>query len=172
MTERPDQLNNQAIVFAKDGNYNDAISCFKRAIIIDSDNSLLWYNLGVTYRDMGELKDSHDAFLKAFKINYENEEIIEALATCCIQMKRLAEAEHYSIIGLDTNEANPHFWNLMGVINFQKEDYKEAANFFEQAVFINPYYEDALINLRDTYEELGNKNGVIECQKKLDEINT
>ena len=55
MTERPDQLNNQAIIFAKDGNYNDAIQCFKRAIIIDSDNSLLWYNLGVTYTVMGEL---------------------------------------------------------------------------------------------------------------------
>ena len=170
MTERPDQLNNQAIIFAKDGNYNDAIQCFKRAIIIDSDNSLLWYNLGVTYKDMGELKDAHEAFLKAFRINYENEDTIEALATCCIQMKRLAEAEHYSMIGLDTNEANPHFWNLMGVINFQKEDYKEAANFFEQAVFINPYYEDALINLRDTYEELGNKTGMTECQKKLNEL--
>ena len=74
------------------------------------------------------------------------------------------------MIGLDTNEANPHFWNLMGVINFQKKDFKEAANFFEQAVYINPYYEDALINLRDTYEELGNKNGMSECQKKLDEL--
>lgn len=170
MTERPDQLNNQAIIFANNGNYNDAISCFKRAIVIDSENSLLWYNLGITYRDMGELFNSRESFRKALRISPENEEILEALATCCIQMKRLAEAEHYSMIGLNENEANAHFWNLMGVINFQKENYTEAADFFEQAVYINPYYEDALINLRDTYEQLGNKNGMSECQKKLDEI--
>ena len=170
MIERPEQLNNQAILFANNGNYNDAISCFKRAIVIDSTNYLLWYNLGITYRDMGDLSNAHDSFVKAIKINPENEDAIESLATCCIQMKHLAEAEHYSMIGLDTNEMNPHFWNLMGVINFQRENYKEAAEFFEQALFLNPYYENSLINLRDTYEELGNIKGLQECQKKLDEI--
>ena len=170
MIERPEQLNNQAILFANNGNYNDAISCFKRAIIIDSENYLLWYNLGITYRDMGELNNAHDSFIKALRINTESEDVIEALVTCCIQMKHLAEAEHFGMIGLDMNHANSHFWNLLGVINFQRENYKEAANFFEQALFINPYFKEALINLRDTYVELDNKTGMQECQKKLDEI--
>ena len=170
MTEKPEELNNRAIILANDGNYNDAISCFKRALQIETDNSLLWYNLGVTYRDMGDLANSRNSFIKALKLSPENEEIIEALATCCIQMRRLSEAEHYSTCGLSCNEMNSHFWNLLGVINFQKEQYEEASDYFEQAVYINPYFEEALINLRDTYDELKNKNGVAECQKKLDEL--
>ena len=55
MLERSDTLNNQAILLASDGAYNEAIACFKRAIVIDKENYLLWFNLGVTYRDAGNL---------------------------------------------------------------------------------------------------------------------
>ena len=43
MTERADKLNNHAIILAADGEYTEAIACFKRAIIIQRDNYLLWY---------------------------------------------------------------------------------------------------------------------------------
>ena len=65
MTERPDKLNNQAILLASGGEYTEAIACFKRAIIIQRDNYLLWYNLGVTYRDSGDLKNAVSALEKA-----------------------------------------------------------------------------------------------------------
>ena len=35
MIERADTLNNQAIILASDGAYNEAIACFKRAIVLD-----------------------------------------------------------------------------------------------------------------------------------------
>lgn len=170
MTEKPESLNNQAIILASDGNYSEAIACFKRALTIESDNSLLWYNLGVTYRDIGELTKARNSFIKAHKIEPNSEDIIEALSTCCLQMKRHAEAYNYSMEGLEYNPMNSHFWNILGVINFQKENYSKASEYFEQAVQFNPYYEDALINLRDTYSELKNKIGFAECQKRIDEL--
>lgn len=51
MKENPEILNSQAIELASHGQYVEAIACFKRAITIARDNSLLWYNLGITYRD-------------------------------------------------------------------------------------------------------------------------
>ena len=61
MLERSDTLNNQAIILASDGAYTEAIACFKRAIVIDKNNYLLWFNLGVTYRDAGKLEEAENA---------------------------------------------------------------------------------------------------------------
>ena len=35
---------------------------------------------------------------------------------------------------------------------------------------LNPYYYDALFNLRDTYEELGNSNGAADVASRMKEI--
>ncbi|MCR5436739.1 MAG: tetratricopeptide repeat protein [Treponema sp.] len=167
MTERSDILNNQAILFASDGDYSSAIACFKRAIIIDNQNYLLWYNLGVTYRDNGDYENARHALEKAFNMNPENYEVLETLATICLMEKRYDDTLFYCMLGLDLDECTEHFLNLAGVVYFQQEDYETASSYFESAVSINPYYKEALLNLKDTYYELGNKFGIEEVNKKL-----
>lgn len=170
MIEHADKLNNHAIQLASDGDYISAIACFKRAIILDQQNYLLWYNLGVTYRDAGELENARDALNSALKINKTNVDVIEALATTCLQLARRGEAETVVKKGLDNDDFNPRLWNLLGVVNFQKEKYEDACQCFEDAVTLDPYYKDALYNLRDCYDQLNNKTGVAECESKIKEL--
>ena len=66
MIERSDVLNNQAISLASEGNFKDAIACFKRAIFIEKENHLLWYNLGITYRDAGDLSNAKKSLETAY----------------------------------------------------------------------------------------------------------
>ena len=80
MKDNAEILNSQAIELASHGQYVEAIACFKRAITIVRDNPLLWYNLGITYRDAGMLQLSKDALLTAYRINSEDQDIIETLA--------------------------------------------------------------------------------------------
>ncbi len=167
MIEHADKLNNQAIILASDGSFNEAIACFKRAITIDKGNYLLWYNLGVTYRDAGELESACDALAMAYKIAPLNADVIETYATLNLALKRYDEVRIICEEGLDLNPLNAHLWNLIGVANFQNEAFSDAAECFEQAVYINPYYEDALYNLRDTYDVLKNKNGKIQCENQI-----
>ncbi len=170
MIERSDTLNNQAIILASDGAYNEAIACFKRAIVIDKDNYLLWFNLGVTYRDAGNLKEAENALEMAFRIAPEKEDVGETFATICLMQKKFTKVQEICMDALDYNPLNPHLWNLLGVTEFQKENYCEASNFFEQAVSINPYYIDALYNLRDTYSVLKNHKGETACDLRIKEI--
>ncbi|MBQ9238948.1 MAG: tetratricopeptide repeat protein [Treponema sp.] len=170
MRETAEHLNNQAISLAAQGEFSDAIACFKRAITIESANYLLWFNLGVTYRDIGDLKKAKDALRKAYQINDEDEETIETLALVCYNLHQLDDALMYCAEGLDCNPENPHLWNTMGVIYFKRDSYENAAEAFEHAVSLNPYYYDALYNLRDTYEALGNKTGMAECTLRMREI--
>lgn len=170
MIERSDKLNNQAIILASGGSYTEAIACFKRAIIIEQNNYLLWYNLGVTYRDCGEMDNAIMSLKKAWELNQDNCEVLETLATLCLQNQKINEAVMYSNIGIDTFPDNPHFWNLLGVCFFQEKQYVEACDSFELAVSLNPYYADALYNLHDSYEEVGNIKGAQICEEKLREI--
>ena len=170
MTERSDTLNNQAIVLASDGAYPEAIACFKRAIFIDKENSLLWYNLGVTYRDSGDLCQAKNALRTAYNIDPESTDIEETYATVCLMMKDYESVKEICEDSLDFNPLNSHLFNLLGVVYFQTENYEDAAQYFEEAVHINPYYLDALYNLKDTYSVLKNKNGEIECEIKIKEL--
>ena len=170
MIERSDTLNNQAIILASDGAYNEAIACFKRAIVIDKDNYLLWFNLGVTYRDAGNLEDAENALEMAYRIAPEKDDVGETYATICLMQKKLSKVQHICMDALDLNPLNPHLWNLLGVTEFQSENYEEASSYFEQAVSINPYYSDAIYNLRDTYSILQNKKGEAACEARIKEL--
>mgnify|MGYP003540223333 FL=1 len=170
MIERSDKLNNQAILLASDGSYQEAIACFKRAIVIDKENSLLWYNLGVTYRDAGNLVEAEKSLATAFMISPENMDIEETYATICLMQKDLESVREICVERLDYNPLHSHLFNLLGVVEFQSENYDEAAEYFEEAVHINPYYLDALYNLKDTYSMLNNKKGEYEVDQKIKEI--
>ena len=170
MTEVAEKLNNQAIILAERGAYDDAIACLNRAVTLEQDNYLLWFNLGVTYRDAGKLSEAKLALDKAVEINPEDEDTLDSLAVLCFLMDEFAEALLYCADGLELNPNNPKFWNTTGGVYFNCRQYNDACYAFEQAVMLNPYYYDAMFNLRDTYEKLGNVNGYKECRRKLKEM--
>lgn len=170
MLESTDFLNNQAIELTSMGNFSEAIACYKRAITIERKNHLLWFNLGITYQRQGDLRGAKRALLAAHDINPNDEETLEQLAIVCLDQKEFIEAIQYCQIGLDQNPVNPRLWNTLGVIFFNQEEYPAAAESFERAVSINPYYYDALYNLRDTYDELKNEAGKAVCQEKLSKL--
>lgn len=167
MLESADFLNNQAIELTSKGSFAEAIACYKRAITIERENHLLWFNLGITYQKQGDLHGAKRALLTAHEMDPYDEEAIEQLAIVCLDRKEFIEAVQYCQIGLDQNPVNPRLWNTLGVVFFNQEEYENAAEAFERAVSINPYYYDALYNLRDTYDELGNKAGKDICNEKL-----
>lgn len=170
MLENSESLNNQAIKLASNGDYTEAIACFMRAINIEKENYLLWFNLALTYRDAGDLADARNAIQNSFYINPTDEEVIETLATICYESSDITGAFEYTAMGLSMNADNYHLWNTLGVLYFNQDDYESASEAFESALMTNPYYYDALYNLRDCYEELGNINGAKICNEKMKEL--
>lgn len=170
MLENSEKLNNQAVHLASKGEYEDAIACLKRAITVENSNYLLWFNLGLTYHDAGNISLAKAAMEHAYRINPYDEDTLDSLASFCVSAKTFDEAILYCAQGLELNPVNPHYWNTSGVIRFQQGDYLEAAEFFEHAVSLSPHYYDALFNLRDTYQELNNQAGVQECNRMLESI--
>ncbi|OJF76502.1 MAG: hypothetical protein BKP49_06625 [Treponema sp. CETP13] len=167
MKEYAENLNAQAINLASKGLFKESIACFRKAIQLESSNYLLWFNLGITYRDSGNLKSAKKAMLEAYKLNPKDSDVIEALSLIYYNLDDIDSAFMYCATGIEENPQNARMWNNMGVFFFSKGDYKEASEVLETAVSLNPHYYDALYNLRDTYKELGNIAGSEECNLKL-----
>lgn len=170
MKETPDTLNSQAIELAAQGCYSEAIACFKRAISISKENYLLWYNLGVTYRDSGNLELAKDSLTQAQQLTTEDAEVYEALAHVLFLLGDYSESLEVNVEGLELFPNNAHIWNNIGVLYFTNGEYSAASEAFEQAVTLYPYYYDALYNLRDAYNQLGNIEGSKECDNQLKKI--
>lgn len=171
MTETAERLNNQAILLAKDGSYTEAIACFARAIMIDKTNALLWFNLALTYRDAGNLTHAKAILMKAKELAPEDTDIIKELALLMFSLGDFDSSLNICAEGLCLNPEDYNLWNTRGVNFFNKGIYDEACESFENAVYLNPYYADALFNLRDTYVKIGNKIGENECSMRLRELN-
>lgn len=167
MTEHAESLNTQAINLASHGDFKEAIACFKRAIVVEQSNYLLWFNLGVTYRDAGNLQSAKECLLKAYEIAPADRDVLETLSIICFSMEQNDEALDYCTEGLYLFPTDANLWNTMGVVHFNRMQFADAAEAFERALTINPYYYDALFNLRDTYDELGNTIGKNECIQKM-----
>lgn len=170
MKESTETLNTHAIELATQGDYPEAIACFLRAISIENENHLLWYNLGITYRDTGNFTQAKAALLKAYELHGDDEDILETLALVCYSLNEYAEALSYCFIALELNDSNTHIWNTVGVLYFANLNYALACHAFEHAVMIDPYYYDALFNLHDTYEKLNNTVGQEECRRRMDSL--
>ncbi|MCR5494661.1 MAG: tetratricopeptide repeat protein [Treponema sp.] len=170
MKETVERLNNQAILLAKDGSYKEAIACFSRALTLEKNNELLWYNLALTYRDAGKTIQAKEALLKAKEISPNDQDVIEELAIILFNLEEHDASIELCLEGLKLNPENYNLWNTRGVNFFNKGNYTEACESFENAVYLNPYYDDALFNLRDAYKKLGNKVGETECSLRLKEL--
>lgn len=174
MNERPEILNDEAIKLSQNGFYSEAIACFKRAIVLEKDNYLLWYNLGLTFRDAGFLPEASESLEKAKelldKAESINEDVSEALAVTYFDLGKFEEAIEICDDGLKENPENPELWNTLGAVYFNQGNFKSAQDSFEAAVILNPYYPEALFNLRDTYKELKNQAGYEECKRRLGQI--
>lgn len=170
MTENAEILNIQAIELASRGDFTEAIACFMRALRIEKSNSLLWYNLGITYRDLGDLETAKKTLLTAYEFDDTDEEILETLSLVCFARNEINEAFAYCAEGLEINSENAHVWNNLGVLYFTRSEYAQACEAFEKAVTLYPYYYDALYNLQDVYAELGNVAGKEDCQRRLSKL--
>jgi len=58
-------------------------------------------------------------------------------------------------------------WNNYGVLLFGQSRFPEACQSFEKAIALVPEFDEALYNLRDTYEALGKTGEMEKCSAML-----
>lgn len=167
MEETPAYLNDSAVLLAADGHHAEAIASLRKGLLLDPENATMWFNLGLSYRATGNLPDARHALLQALRNNPLD---VDTLDTLGVVLHEIGEDESSGEAyrnALELAPGNGRVWNNYGVLLFSQSKFDEACKSFEKAVSLIPDFEDALYNLRDTYEELGKTALMEKCDAAL-----
>ncbi len=163
-------LNDSGIALTEANRPIDAIPLFRKALIMEPGNPLLWLNLGIAQHRSGELDSAEDSLERCRALDEDNAEAWGALGLLHYEREQYEEAEFFYNGALERNASSSSLWNNLGVLYFTEGAYGEARDCFERAVTIDPNYWDALYNLKDACAELGDGRAASEFERRLREL--
>jgi tetratricopeptide (TPR) repeat protein len=166
-----DFLNDSGIALTEANRPNEAIPLFRRALVIEPGNPLLWLNLGIAQQRTGNYEDALDSFQHALCIDDELDEAWMSMGLIYYEMEQFDLAEENYQSALMCNEQSHKTWNNLGVLYFTQGCYETARHCFEEAVSLAPLYGEAIGNLHDTCRELEDYRAAAEFERILSGLN-
>jgi tetratricopeptide (TPR) repeat protein len=163
-------LNDSGIALTEANRPIDAIPLFRKALLMEPGNPLLWLNLGIAQHRSGEYEGAEESIERCRSLDDDNFEAWGELGLLCYEGERYEEAEFFYNGALERNDSSPRLWNNLGVLYFTEGAYDDARECFERAISLDPYYWDALFNIRDACGELGDERAAVEFDRRLKEL--
>jgi len=137
--------------YYNDGNYDEALSHFDKALEIDPALAHVWNERGLCLKDMGKYEDALKSFEKALEITpndeeylYDYGEVLEILGILLRQRKFLENAIKTFAKVTEINPNNASAWNHMGICIKESGREEESRQAFERARTIQRMKKDKM----------------------------
>jgi tetratricopeptide (TPR) repeat protein len=142
----PQTLYNLGIAARKLGRYNEALGWFNKSLTANNSNPLFvaqsYYELGVTYYQMGKIERAVKLLKKAVGADTGYESALNLLAVCYAVSGRGNEAEQLWKQLLHANKTHLDANYNLGVWYFHRGDRLMAKKFLREVARQNPDYKD------------------------------
>jgi CheY-like chemotaxis protein len=126
--------------YYNDGNYDEALAHFDRAIEIDPTLSHVWNERGLCLKDMGKYEDAIKSYERAIDLApneeeylYDYAEVLEIMGILLRQRKFLDLAVRTFARVTEINPNNASAWNHMGICIKESGKDEESRQAFERA---------------------------------------
>ena len=137
----------------------------EKAIELDPDNGILYYNLGVIYAEQGELTLAKEKYSQAIKL-------IPDYVDAYLNLVSVILEDEVSIVdemnSLGTSKKDNLRYDELKV---KREDlYRECVPLLEELLNVSPTNIDALNTLKNIYGVLGNNEAFMKIKAKIEEL--
>ena len=137
----------------------------EKAIELDPDNGILYYNLGVIYAEQGELVLAKEKYSQAIKL-------IPDYVDAYLNLVSVILEDEVSIVdemnSLGTSKKDNLRYDELKV---KREDlYRECVPLLEELLNVSPTNIDALNTLKNIYGVLGNNEAFMKMKAKIEEL--
>ena len=148
------------------GNYDEAITNYRKSIAIDSTHSETYYSLGVTYTNKRDIDAAILCYKRAIALNPNYAEAYCNLGVAYGEKGDNSSEISYckKAIAIDPNHANAYY-NL-GEVSGITGDHKSEVYYYKKAITLNPNHVPAYINLGNAYGSAKDFNTAIYYYKK------
>jgi tetratricopeptide (TPR) repeat protein len=163
-------LNNSGIALTVAHRPYEAIPLFRKALILEPENPLLWLNLGIAQQHTGDYEEALNSFQRAIYIDDDMPDPWLNMGLIYFEMEQFELAEECYHSSLARDYQSPKTWNNLGVLYFVEGSYEEARHCFEEAVSMAPLFGEALINLRDVCRELQDYRAAAEFERIISQL--
>jgi tetratricopeptide (TPR) repeat protein len=143
-----------------------AIAAYRRAIRLETQNDALYGELGDVYLLAGDPIEAMNAFLEAAKLQPNNPRYLMRLAHLLYQADLLDEAEQLTRDAVRLAPDSDIIHNLLGMILFNKGDYRGALKAQEEAFRLNPNEASYALNIAMDHLALGQKSKARQMAQK------
>jgi len=134
-------------------------------VFVYESKAMLEYSIGMALEASGKLDEAREAYGRALMEDM-------AFYAAHVQMGALALAEGDTLMALteygmavEVEPELPHLRAILGELLFQTGQHAEAAEQFQQAIELDPYYAEPFLMLASAHEELGNTDDAITCYR-------
>ncbi len=137
----------------------------EKAIELDPDNGILYYNLGVIYAEQGEFELAKEKYSQAIKL-------IPDYVDAYLNLVSVILEDEVSIVEQMNSLGNSKKDNIRyDELKVERENlYKECVPLLEELLKVSPENIDALNTLKNIYGVLGNNEGFMELKAKIEEL--
>ena len=137
----------------------------EKAIELDPDNGILYYNLAVIYAEQGELALAKEKYSQAIKL-------IPDYVDAYLNLVSVILEDEVSIVdemnSLGTSKKDNLRYDELKV---KREDlYRECVPLLEELLNVSPTNIDALNTLKNIYGVLGNNEAFMKIKAKIEEL--
>ncbi len=162
----------KALALIQEGNLHEAEMIYRELVRGNSENCIVYGNLGVLLEMKGDSKNAVIYFSKAIKINPDYPQAHYNLGLIHKKSGHLDSAIRCYKKALHLQPEYTEAYNNLGNAYKKKHDLDAAIDCYKKALDIKPNYAEAHNNLGNSYKEKGDLDAAIDCYEKALDLNS
>ena len=139
----------------------------EKAIELDPENGILYYNLGVIYAEQGELELAKEKYSQAIKLIPDYVDAYLNLVSVILE-DEVAIVEEMNSLG-NSKKDNLRYDELKET---RENLYRECVPLLQELIKVSPSNIDALNTLKNIYGVLGENEAFMQVKAKIEELET
>ena len=151
----PDTLanawNNLGLLATRENRTDEAIRCFKQALLSSPDHLIALNNLGNAYRSQKNWAEARKTFERALEVRSEDPEANYGLGMVYAQADDAERAFNYLQEALRVRPVYPEALNNLGILYLRTQRRDQAVSSFEECIRVAPAFDQAYLNLARVY---------------------
>jgi tetratricopeptide (TPR) repeat protein len=150
-----DAHNALGALYARQGNFQQALNHHRLARAVDPEKSDIYFNLGIAYIALGQTDSAMIAYQTVIKKDPTHSDAHNGLGTVYATLGKIDDARQSYQKSIQHNPKNADAYNNLGLLSASQGQLIEAAKNYQQAIIHQPKFADAHNNLGSALAELG-----------------